>query len=144
MRIPRRAAASLIAPLVFLLPVAALFVWQINQPVLIFQGEADDAPQRAVGAFVVALPIIYIVLSVVAYGIGSTLFRLRQTSLKRFTLTASSIGVAIGVVIGFAASSPGRYGWQDSLISVAAFTALLLASTAPAAVCWWYVAKSEA
>ena len=144
MRIPRRAAASLIAPIVFLLPLAALFVWQINQPVILFEGEADDAPQRAAGAFAMALPIIYAILAVVVHGIGSTLFKLRRTSLRSFTLTALSIAVIVGVVVGLATSSPGRFGWQDSIISVAAFTAFFLASTAPAAVCWWYVAKSEA
>lgn len=61
----RPVLASLVAPVAALLPLLVLAVYEINAPVVVINGEADDSPQKALGLMLVCLPVIYVVLALV-------------------------------------------------------------------------------
>lgn len=144
MPVPRAIIASLVAPICALAPLLLLGAWEATQPVRIIGGEPDDAPMRSFGLVLVALPIIYVVMSVAAYAIGCTLRRVGLRSMRSFLCASAAIALALAVVVGLSASDPQRFGVQDSLIAVAALSSMFLLSIMPSAACWWYITRSDA
>jgi hypothetical protein len=133
--------ASLIAPVAALLPLLVLAAYELSVPVLIINGEADDAPQRALGLLLVGLPVIYVVLALVAFALGLAFIRFGLVSLRSFVLGASAVAVLLAVPFGVAGSNPTQHGLQDLAFAFAAFCGLFLFMAVPGAVCWWYVGK---
>lgn len=137
----RPVLASVAAPGAALLPLLALAVYELNSPVVIVNGEADDAPQRALALLMVGLPIIYVVLAMLALVAGRMFIRFGLVSLRRFVLGASTLSVLLALPIGLIGSNPAQHGLQDLALALAAFCGLFLLMAVPGAVCWWYVAR---
>ena len=144
MPVPRPVIASLVAPICALAPLLLLGAWEAGQPVRIVDGEPDDAPLRSLGVLLIALPVIYVVMSILAYAVGSTFRRLGMRSLRKFVGASAAIALALAVIVGLSSSQPQRFGVQDSLIAVAAFSAVFLLCVVPGAACWWYLTRSDA
>jgi hypothetical protein len=72
----RRIVASLVAPLVALAPLLLLDLYEAQKTPIIIDGQSDDAPTRAFGLFVVALPANYVVLASLAAVLGTSLVAL--------------------------------------------------------------------
>ena len=124
-----------------MLPLFALSAYELNAPVLIINGEADDAPQRALGVLLVSLPVIYMVLALVAFIVCLAFIRFGLISLRRFVLGASGLAVLLAVPFGVIGSNSAQHGLHDRAFALAAFCGLFLLMALPGAVCWWYVAK---
>lgn len=137
----RPVLASFTAPIAALLPVLALAAYELNAPVVIINGEADDAPQRALGLLLVGLPVIYVVLALVAFVAGWAFIRIGLVSLRRFILGASVLAVLLAIPFGLVGSNPSQYGLQDLALAITVFCGIFLLMAVPGAVCWWYVAK---
>jgi hypothetical protein len=138
MRAPRPILASFLAPLAALAPVLALSAYELTQPVVVINGEADDAPQRAIGLLLVALPVIYVVMAALAYGGGALLLRLGVRSMGKFLLASASIAALLSVPLSIRSA---EFGTQDQLISTAVFAALFAVSAIPGAACWLFLAR---
>ena len=115
MQTSRPVLASLIAPVAALLPILAMSAYELTQPVAIINGEADDAPQRALGVFLVALPIVYVVLAVAAYGAGILFLRLGFRTMGKFIW--ASVVLAMLLSLPFSIRS-ANFGTQDQIISI--------------------------
>jgi hypothetical protein len=137
----RPVLASLAAPVAALMPLLALAAYELNSPVVIINGEADDAPQRALGLLLIGLPVIYVVLALVAFIVGWAFIRIGLVSLRRFILGASALAVLLAIPFGLVGSNPSQYGLQDLALALTAFCGIFLLMAVPGAVCWWYVAK---
>ena len=137
----RPVIASLVAPFAALLPLLLLAAYELNAPVVLINGEADDAPQRALGLLLVGLPVLYVVLALVAFVVGWAFIRIGLVSLGKFVLGASALAVLLAVPFGLVGSNPAQYGLQDLALALAAFGGVFLLMAVPGAVCWWYVAK---
>ncbi|MDP3085596.1 MAG: hypothetical protein Q8N44_18150 [Rubrivivax sp.] len=123
-----------------LLPVLALSAYELFQPVAIINGEADDAPQRAIGVPLVALPIIYVVLALFAYGAGAVMLRIGIHTMGKFLLASASLAALLSVPFSFRSA---EFGTPDQLISVLVFGSLFAVSAVPAAACWLLLAKGR-
>jgi len=143
MRIPRTLVASLISPLALLLPLVAVSLWEANQPVRLIDGAADDAPMRAFGAFVIALPIIYIVLALLSHAVGVVLLRLRLVSLPKFVGASTTLAAFLSVPVGLALGSPREFGALDSLATLAVVLVVFVLCAVPGSLCWWYLAAKR-
>jgi glucan phosphoethanolaminetransferase (alkaline phosphatase superfamily) len=135
----RRVIASLVAPLVAIAPVLLLGVQELYSPSEI-NGQPDDAPMRSFGVFLVALPVIYAVLVLLASSSAALLIGIGLRSFARFTAGAAVLAVAAGIGLGFLVS-PTQQGISSALISVGVATVAVLACALPAAVCWWLIAR---
>ncbi len=144
MPVPRPVIASLVAPICALTPLLLLGAWEATQPVRIIDGEPDDSPIRSLGLLLIALPLIYVVMSISAYAVGQALRRLGLNSLKRFLGASSVLAVALAIIVALATSQPARYGVQDAFIATAALSGLFLLTVVPGAACWWYLTRSDA
>jgi hypothetical protein len=140
MHTPRPVFASLVAPVAALLPVLAISAYELTQPVAIINGEADDAPQRAVGVLLVALPVIYVVLAMVAYGAGAIFLRLGIRTMGKFLLASASLAAVLSVPFSIRSAD---FGTQDQVISVFVFGSLFALSAIPGAACWLLLAKGR-
>ena len=138
MRKPRPVLASLVAPLLALIPVLAIGAYQLAQPVPIIDGVADDAPQRAFGLFVVSLPPLYVVLAVMAFALGHVFLRFGFSSLPKFL--SASMGTAVLLSLPFSVTRT-ELGLEDQLISVAVIGTFFALAAAPAATCWLLLAR---
>ena len=140
MHTSRPVLASLVAPLAALLPVLAISAYELTQPVIIIHGEADDAPQRAIGVLLVALPVIYVVLALFAYGAGAVLLRIGIHTMGKFLLASASLTALLSVPLSIRVV---ELGTEDQIISVLVFAALFAVSAIPAAACWLLLAKGR-
>lgn len=144
MPVPRPVIASLVAPICALAPLLLLGAWEAIQPVRMIDGEPDDAPLRSLGVLLIALPFIYVVMSILAYAVGSTFRRFGMRSLRAFLSASGAIALALALIVGLSSSQPERFGVQDVLIAVASFATLFLLCVVPGAACWWYLTRSDA
>lgn len=136
----RAIAASLLAPLAFVVLPVALGVYELYaDSVLLLDGSVDDAGQRGAGIFLlIVFPVLYAVVSVYFAGAAHVLSRLNRLSLKGFlflSVVASflfSLLLAVLPVMG-----PGFlvrvliFGAVGLFVSICACLGTLL---------WWYVA----
>ncbi len=139
----RPVLASLAAPVAALLPLLVLAVYEINAPIVVINGEADDSPQKALSLMLIGFPVIYVVLALVAMVVGLAFIRIGFFSLRRFVLGASTLAVLLAVPFGVTFSYSAQRGLQDLAIALATFCGLFLLMALPGAVCWWYVANCQ-
>ncbi|RCS59778.1 hypothetical protein [Parvibium lacunae] len=137
----RPVIASLTAPIAALLPLLALAVYEFNSPVAIINGEADDAPTRGLASLLVAFPVIYVILALVAFFGGWVFIRIGLISLRWFLVGAAVLSVLLAVPFGIIFGNPGQYGLQGVAVALASCSRLFLFMALPGAICWWYVAK---
>ena len=99
----RPVIASLVAPFAALLPPLLLAAYELNASVVLINGEADDAPQRALGLLLVGLPVFYVGTGCFCRWLDVHPHWPRITSEVRF----GSIGTCCS------AGGPFRLGWQQ-------------------------------
>jgi hypothetical protein len=117
-------------------------ILEINTPIsgVVELGQIEDAGYRGAGLALAAAPFLYIAAVPVCYAVGSLLASLGLRRL--FGFLAGTVGVALflGLIVGLILSAPSRFGLGDVVLSVAVSVTLLLVTTLPAAVCWWFIA----
>ena len=143
MRIPRTIIASLLSPFALLLPVLAASLWEASQPAQLINGQADDAPMRAMGVFVIALPIIYVLLALLSHVVGIVLLRLRLVSLPKFVGASAALAVLLSVPVGFTLARPQQFGAMDTLATLAVVLGAFVLCAVPGSLCWWYLAAKR-
>lgn len=139
---PHPVLASFAAGAVALLPVLVIAVLEIStySSGVIEPSQTDDAGYRGAGLALAAAPFLYIASVPVCYVVGSLLASLGLRRL--FGFLAGTVGVALflGLIVGLILSAPSGFGLGDVVLSVAVYVTLLLVTTLPAAVCWWFIA----
>lgn len=108
--------ASLVAPILAIVPIVLLGVQEMQQPSFI-NGQPDDAPMRTFGVFLVALPVIYSVLVLFAAAMGNLLLALGLRSLPKFLAGVAFLAIVSGVALGLALGRT-QFGVSDVLFSV--------------------------
>jgi hypothetical protein len=137
----RPVLASLLAPIVGLLPLLALAVYGLYAPVLIINGEADDTPQRSAGLLLISLPIIYVVFVVFAFAAGKILIKFGLYLLSHFLIFSTVVSLLLAILLGILIFDYKNNGFQDFAIAVFSFAVLFLIVSLPSAACWWYLTK---
>jgi hypothetical protein len=132
--------ASLVAPVASLVPLLLLAASELVGPVRDSTNELGDASQRAAGAFLVILPLAYVVLVALSFVVGRALVESGVRSLGRFVLASLAVAVGLSVLLGFMVS-PAHLGSQDLVFSLAAFAGLFAAMAVPGSACWWLLAR---
>jgi len=136
MSLPRHLIASLAAPLAALAPALLLVACAFLRPEVIDSGDSD-APQRVIGAFLVALPVLYVALAAFSYATGTVLLRLGARTLRAFLLAAAVLAAGLCLLIFVPASGHVLKGQR---VPIATFLSL---STLAGAACWFLVAKRD-
>jgi len=103
-------------------------------------GEADDAPMRAMGVFVIALPVIYVLLALLSHAVGIVLLRFRLVSLPKFVGTSAALAALLSVPVGFALGHPRQFGATDTLATLGVVLGTFILCAVPGSLCWWYLA----
>ncbi len=143
MRIPRAIIASLVSPLALLLPVLVVSLWEASQPVQLINGKPDDAPMRAMGVFVMGLPVIYVLLAIVSHVAGIVLLRLKFVSLPKFVGASVVLAAFLSVPVGLALGRPEQFGPMDALVTLGVVLGLFVLCAVPGSLCWWYLATTR-
>ena len=143
MRIPRTVVASLVSPLALLLPLLAMSLWEANQPVQFFNGEADDAPMRAMGMFIITLPVIYVLLALISHFVGIALLRMKFVSFSKFVGACIALAVLLSIPVGLALGNPRNFGAIDTVVTLVVVLGLFVLCAIPGSLCWWYLAAKR-
>ena len=140
MKLPRPILASLIAPLATLLPIIAVSAFELSQGPAFIGGEPDDASQRAVGVLLAMVPVIYVVLALIAHGLGTLFIRFGLRTMRSFLLGSVLLAVLLSV--------PFELGWSDLAVAdrlisfLVVWVALSIIAMAGAA-CWFLIARGS-
>jgi hypothetical protein len=144
MTLSRPIFASLISA-AFSLGCLILFgLWEASRLTQAIEDDRNDAPLRAFGVLIILLPVIFPVLSIAYYATGCTLRRIGLSSFRKFVGASVVLVLILGVVIGIVLGESRRFGIQDLLFSIAAFTLLFSLLVVPGAVLWWFLTKERA
>jgi hypothetical protein len=111
----------------------------MNQPVGLVDGEPDDAPVRAGGVFLVALPFTYVLLAVMSHAVGCLLVQLRFAPLPRFVGASAAIAALVSIPFSLGLGSPMQFGVMNAAVSVSVAICLFVCCAVPGALCWWYL-----
>jgi hypothetical protein len=121
-----------------LLPIFAVSAYELSQDPALINGELDDAPQRAFGVLLVMLPVIYVVLALMAHGLGALFIRFGLRTMRSFLLGSVLLGVLLSVP--FALGRPD-VGVEDRLISFLVLGVAFSIIAIPGAACWFLIAR---
>lgn len=139
---PRIVKASLVAPLIVLLPLTLLAVAVIVAELLEIPvaESSGDAPARAAGLILFVLVPVSYPLLVLSMALGGYL--LKQFNLltrKNYFIGAGGVSLLLGIGLGWSS----QHGLQDQLIGVGIFLPLVFISLGCGAFVWWKIALPE-
>jgi hypothetical protein len=143
MTLSRPVFASLISAACSLGCLILVGLWEANHLTQTIEGEQNDVPVRAFGVLIILLPGIYPVLSIASYAVGSAFRRLGLTSFRKFVGASVVLALILGIILGIVLGESRRFGIQDSLFSMAAFTLFLALLVVPSASLWWFLTKER-
>jgi hypothetical protein len=132
--------ASLFAPLVALAPQLVFIAHALDRPDAPFNGESSDALERMVSVLPVALPVVWVVLAVLAYAIGTLFLRLGIRTMSKFLVASAILCALFSILISIERASLGT-GEQITFTLVS--FAMIAVSVMPGAACWLILAKGR-
>jgi hypothetical protein len=132
----RRVAASLVSPLLFMLPIAVLFFWQNHHHAEPLADRVNDRPNSSLSAYWLVALVCYIVLACTAYASSNASSRLKSLTLLTIAFAVFCAGFALGLLVWLLALLDGGHSAQSATVFAAAFSALFMASAVPSTVCW--------
>ena len=141
---PHPVAASYAAAFIVLLPILAMAASELYaEPTGSLDAEhVDDSGMRAVGLVFIAAPFMYLLAVPVSYAAGLLLMKLGLRRLRRFLAGAAAIALLTALVVGMGCAALAGSGSSQTLQVIGIGAVFLVASTLPAALCWWYLAVS--
>lgn len=135
MRKSNPALANFLAPLIALIPITlvSIHAWVFSDPL-------DDGPIKSSAFFFLAFPFLYLIIVVFSYFHGKYLLSFGFIPLNRILIFTSIIIFLLAIPCAVLLSNPNKYGVKDLYFAYAFISGLILLSTLPSAVCWWYIA----